>query len=138
MARDLKYSFLFDWYLWLPGKQFSNKTYHICHASLCNGAYIKSHIASCFKQVKYVQNLSVKNLDTLKINKWWIKGTLMQTWKSLFSYENNSLKISHLIHRPVEISTREFTLLLYTLAWLSSSLNHWGFWCFWRLNCIPI
>ena len=48
-------------------KQLSNemksekKISHIGHPDVCNAAYSKSYRASCFKQVKHLQNLSVKN-----------------------------------------------------------------------------
>ena len=38
-----------------------NQTCHICHADVCNAAYSKPYRAFCFKQVKHLQNLSVKN-----------------------------------------------------------------------------
>ena len=41
-----------------------NQTCHICHADVCNVAYSKPYRASCFKQVRHLQNLSVKNSET--------------------------------------------------------------------------
>ena len=65
----------FCWYSSLPQKQLNNeiKQNKRNHVNVCNAAYIKSYLASCFKQVKHVQNLSVKNSKSLililKINK---------------------------------------------------------------------
>ena len=33
----------------------------ICHADVCNAAYSKPYRSSCFKQVKHLQNLNIKN-----------------------------------------------------------------------------
>ena len=50
----------------------------LSYLSVWNATYIKSYITFCFKQVKHVPNLNVKNsnlknLDILKINKWWFR-----------------------------------------------------------------